>query len=59
MREEYKKIEWNDEDIIAFSNQNLIRNQELVKAFKESINYSSLGDKLKIKLREIFNLSQD
>lgn len=59
MEEQLKRLEWSNEDIIAFSELDLIKSSEMFKTVYESIDYLNWGHRLNQKLGSKLKISKD
>lgn len=59
MEEKIKKIEWKDDDVIAFSEKNIIKISEMMKVVKEAAtDNNALNSNIKSALSKRLNLSE-
>lgn len=57
MEKQSKKIEWNEDDVIAFSNDYVRKVSLVLKQLKESIQYNQWGQNLNNQFSSKLNLS--
>jgi len=59
MKEKITKIEWQDDDVIAFSDENIIKASEIMEVIQEAAtDNNALSRNIKIALGKRLNLSQ-
>ena len=59
MEEKYRKIEWEEDDVISFSEQTVIKLSEIFKSMEESIKDSTIGNTFRDKLDKKMRISKN
>ena len=59
MEEESRKIGWEEDDVISFSNKHLIKLSEMLETTKEAINYQNWGQNIRNKIGNRLNVNNN